>query len=211
MVACEAMVGIARACPLFTKLVDSLSPISIAAASTLKNAGIGAVGRYLENLSATERDGLFAAGLGILPLSEAPSSPLTKDFGLARAETLLAKAATIGVPAGAHLMVDFEAQQGAHADVLAYDEAVTFELARNGYVPLVYVGADQPLSGVELYAIPDAHLYWRGGSLNIPNPTCGFAIWQIPPLDQTISGMHADMNLTGADLRGRQPLLWWPS
>lgn len=204
------MIGTARACPLFTKLADTLSPISKEAALALKNAGIGAVGRYLENLTATERDGLFAAGLGILPLSKAPLSPLTKDYGRARAAAILQHAVALGLPHGAHVMIDLEAQHGAHADVMAYDNALAADLELAGYVPLAYVGAGQVLSEAELYALPSVHLYWRGGSLGMAEPRCGFAIWQIPPLEQHVAGVNVDVSLTGADFRGRPPILWYP-
>jgi hypothetical protein len=198
---------------MFTKLVDRLAPISHELASALKSTGVDAVGRYLEDLSPYERDGLFSAGLGILPLSEAPAptTPLTGVLGRARADELLRKASLLGVPLGAHLMIDLEGQHGSHSDVTAYDSTLSAEIAQAGYIPLAYVGAGQPLTGAELFQLPDVHLYWRGGSLNIPEPGCGFAIWQIPPLEQTISGTIVDMSMTGADLRGRRPILWYPS
>lgn len=206
------MVGVARHAPLFSKLIDTLSPISPFAASALKSIGVVAVGRYLENLSVPERDGLFQAGLAILPLSKAPASPLNSAFGIAHADFLLQKAVALEVPLGVHVMVDFEAQSGDHADVTAYDEALTGEIAKPGYIPLAYIGQPEPLSAAELFQLPDVHLYWRGGSSNIPEPNCGFAIWQIPPLDQIlVAGLRVDMNFTGADLRGRQVMLWYPT
>lgn len=205
------MVGVARHAPLFAKIVDTLSPISPFAASALKSIGIEGVGRYLENLSTSERDGLFQAGLAILPLSKAPASPLTAEFGVSHAEFLLQKAAALEITLGVHMMVDFEAQNGTHADVLAYNEALTKTIAHAGYIPLAYVGQPQPLSPAELFQLPDVHLYWRGGSLGVTEPRCGFALWQIPPLDQTlVAGLHVDVSVAGADLRARQPMLWYP-
>ena len=205
------MTGIARACPLFTRLADTLSPISSAGALALKNAGIGAVGRYLENLTLFERDNLFAAGLGILPLSQAPVAPLTADYARTRAASVLRHAASLEVPHGVHVMIDLEGQHSSHADSVAYDEELSAEIAAAGYVTLAYIGAGQPLTGSELFMLPDVHLYWRGGSLDMPEPNCGFAIWQIPPLEQTVAGVNVDMNITGSDGRGRRPILWWPS
>jgi len=205
------MIGVVRACPLFTKMVDSFAPISAGTASALKSVGIGAVGRYLQNLTAPEVEGLFAAGLGILPLSEAPNAPLGANFGRAYATTLLQYASALGVPRGTHLMIDLEAQHGDRVDIIAYNNALSADLELT-YIPLVYVGAGQPLSGADLYALPSVHLYWRGGSLGMAEPNCGFAIWQIPPLEQTIvGGAVMDMSMTGADLRGRQPMLWYPN
>lgn len=206
------MVGVVRHAPLFAKIVDTLSPVSTFAAAALKSIGIEAVGRYLENLSDSERDALFQAGLGILPLSKAPASPLSADFGRAHADFLLQRATALEVPLGVHVMVDFEAQSGTHSEVLAYDESLTRELARLGYIPLAYVGQPQPLSAVELFQLPDVHLYWRGGSADIPEPNCGFALWQIPPLDQVlVAGLLVDMSITGEDQRGRRTTLWYPT
>jgi len=206
------MVGVVRRAPLFSKIVDTLSPVSGFAASALKSIGVEAVGRYLENLSDSERDVLFQAGLGILPLSKAPTSPLNADFGRSHAKFLLQRAMMLEVPTGVHLMVDLEAQSGTHTDVLAYDEALTNEIALSGYVPLAYVGQPQPLSAQQLFQLPDVHLYWRGGSSNIPEPACSFALWQIPPLDQVlVAGLRVDMSVAGEDLRGRPPMLWYPT
>lgn len=202
------VVGVPRVCPLFTKVVDCLEPLSASAAQALKGEfGVGAVGRYLETLTPTERDALFAAGLPILPLSEAPLGPLSASLGREVAADLLARADALGVPVGAHVMVDFEAQQG---DAQAYADALTGPIALAGYVPLAYVGAGQLLSGAELFALPSVHLYWRGGSVGVAEPACGFAIWQVPPLDQVLAGARVDVSLTGADAPGRVPILWAP-
>jgi hypothetical protein len=208
-VSAPPVVGAARACPLFTVMVDCLEPLSSRAALALKSQyGVGAVGRYLETLTSAERDALFAAGLSILPLSEAPLGALSVRLGHARAAELLARAAALGVPATVHVMVDFEAQTG---DAEGYADALTADLAQGGYVPLAYVGAGSPLTGPQLYALANVHLYWRGGSLGLAEPSCGFAVWQIPPLDHVLAGVPVDVSVVGADARGRSPVLWSPS
>jgi hypothetical protein len=200
--------GAARACPLFTRLVDCLEPLSTAAALELKTTfGVGAVGRYLETLTVAEVNGLFTAGLPILLLTEAPEGPLAAALGQALAARHLSLAAALGAPKGVHLMSDFEAQTG---DAGGYDNALTDAIASGGFLPLAYVGAGQLLTGPELYALPSVHLYWRGGSVGIPEPDCGFAVWQVPPLDQTLAGTRVDVSLVGADARGRSLVLWAP-
>jgi hypothetical protein len=201
------VVGVARSCPLFTKMADCLEPLSSDTLLALKTLGVGAVGRYLETLTATERDLVFAAGLPILPLTEAPLGALSATLGSELATSHLSLASALGVPTTVHLMSDFEAQSG---DAEGYDRALTSALAQAGYVPLAYIGAGQTLTGHELFELPDVHIYWRGGSLGIAEPDCGFAIWQIPPLDQVLAGTRIDVSLTGADVRGRSPVLWYP-
>src|SRR5882672_3810834 len=102
------MAGVVRPAPLFSKLVDRLSPISHEQASAFAANGIEAVGRYVETLTPYERDGLFEAGLGILALSKAPLSPLNAAFGRMKAGEIIGHATRLGLPAGAHLMFDLE-------------------------------------------------------------------------------------------------------
>jgi len=203
--------GVARACPLFTKMVDCWEPLSSADALTLKGKyGVGAVGQYLENLTAKTRDGIWAADLPILLLSDAPAGLLSAAVGHSKAASLLTLAGALGAPKTLHLMADFEAQEG---DAEGYDTAITGDVAAGGFTPLAYVGAGQPLTGHQLYGLPNAHLYWRGGSVGIAEPDCGFAIWQVPPLDQILAGTgtQVDVSLIGADARGRSPILWYPN
>jgi hypothetical protein len=107
-------------------------------------------------------------------------------------------------------MADFEAQEG---DAEGYDTALTGDIATAGFVPLAYGGAGESLTGHQVYELPNVHLYWRGGSLSIPEPDCGFAIWQIPPLSHLFAGVSSpvDVSMIGADAWGRSPVLWYPS
>jgi hypothetical protein len=204
-------VGVARTCPLFTKMVDCLEPLSSSDVLTLRDEhGVGAVGRYMETLKAAERDTLFAANMPILLLSEAPSGLLSVELGHQIAASMLALAEGLEAPKGLHLMADFEAQEG---DAEGYDNALTGDVAAGGFIPLAYGGAGESLTGHQEFELPNVHLYWRGGSIGIPEPDCGFAIWQIPPLDQILTGVGVpvDVSVTGADARGRRPILWYPS
>ena len=170
-------VGVARACPLFTVMADRLTPFSVADAKALKAMGFGAVGQYVEALTPAARDGIWSAGLAILPLSEAPLGVLSATTGHSLATNILSHTKALGVATGVHMMLDFEAQQG---DATDHGTAASGDLAGAGFIPLGYVGAGQLLSGHALYEIPAVHLYWRGGSLGVAEPDCGFAVWQNP-------------------------------
>jgi len=204
-----APVGVARVAPLFTKMVDCFGVLTLADYQALKGLGFGAAGRYLETLKAAERDDAFSAGVPLLLLSDAPIGTLSATVGHSKAASLLALASALGAPKGLSLMTDFEAQSG---DGLGYDAALTGDLAQGGFVPLGYGGAGEQGTGHQLFELPNVHLYWRGGSLGIPEPDCGFGIWQIPPLDQTLAGVgtRVDVSMIGADTRGRSPILWYP-
>lgn len=204
-------VGVARVAPLFSVMWDRYEPFSAADVKAAKATyGVGIFGQYLETLTTAVRDAVWSAGGAILLLSDAPEGTLSASVGHAKAASLLALATALGAPKTLHLMVDFEAQSG---DAEGYATALTSDVAAGGFDPLVYGGAGEALTGHQAYELPNAHLYWRGGSLGIPEPDCGFAIWQIPPLSHQIAGVSSpvDVSVIGADGRGRSPVLWYPS
>lgn len=204
-------VGVARAAPLFSVMWDRFEPFTANDVKVAKATyGVSVFGQYLEEMTTATRDAVWSEGGAILLLSDAPTSALSATLGHAKAASLLKLASALGVPKGPHLMVDFEAQSG---DATGYAEALTGDVAAADLVPLVYAGAGTLLTGHQLYELPSAHLYWRGGSLGIPEPGCGFGIWQVPPLSHPFDGVSGpvDVSVVGADGRGRLPMLWCQS
>jgi hypothetical protein len=205
--------GAARILPLFSRVFDCLAPVSPDTALSLVAQGFDCAARYVENLSVGERDGLWAAGLAILPLTEMTAGELSGTVGQQRADQTNAHLLRLGVPAGVHVMADLEATP-ANADlshVHDYIDTLSHGIEAEHRPCLLYVGAGQPLNGRMLYMLPHVHLYWRGGSVGIPEPMCSFALWQLPPLDQTVSGHRVDVSMSGRDVRGRAPTAWWGS
>ena len=202
--------GVARAAPLFSVMWDRFEPFSANDVKVAKTKCVSVFGQYLEMLTAAVRDAIWSEGGAILLLSDAPVGALSAASGHSKAASLLALANGLGAPKTLHLMVDFEAQTG---DAEGYATALTGDVAAGGYDPLVYGGAGEALTGHQVYELPNAHLYWRGGSLGIPEPDCGFAIWQVPPLSHPFAGVSSpvDVSMVGADGRGRSPILWYPS
>ena len=167
----------------------------------------------LPRLSLAERDRQWQAGTPILLLTDAPSGALSDDLAhrLSDGDDALCRA--LEVPPGGHLMLDAEAVHESAAVALSYYRIRSKRAVLRGAAGgLLYLGADQPMSGVQAYAeLPDVHAYWRAASLGIPEPPCSFCCWQVGPLDQTVEGQRVDGSSTGRDARGRAPLLWWPS
>ena len=204
-------VGVARACPVFSVMWDRFEPFTANDVKVAKATyGVSVFGQYLEVMTAASRDAVWSEGGAILLLSDAPLGALSATVGHAKAANLLKLASALGAPEDLHAMVDFEAQSG---DAEGYGTALTGDLAAGGFVPLAYVGAGQLLTGHQLYELPNARLYWRGGSLGIPEPDCGFAIWQVTPLSHPFTAVSSpvDVSMIGADGRGRSPILWYPN
>jgi hypothetical protein len=204
-------VGVARAATLFSVMWDRFVPFTANDVRVAKATyGVSVFGQYLEMMTAASRDAVWSEGGAILLLSDAPTGNLSAAAGHSKASSLLALATGLGAPKGLHLMVDFEAQTG---DAEGYATAITSDIAAGGDVPPVYGGAGEALTGHQVYELPNAHLYWRGGSLGIPEPDCGFAVWQVPPLSHQFAGVSGpvDVSMIGEDGRGRSPVLWFPS
>lgn len=208
-------IGVPRALEPRSSVFDCLARVTPETAASLAQAGYRGAARYIDGptpLIPEERDALWAAGLGILPLTVAITQvQLTHILGLERADHDLATLAALGVPPGVHVVLDLESTAGLGEEVASYVDGRTSTWEQAGrFVPMLYVGAGQPLQAGALYALPSVHAYWRGGSVGIPEPIVSFCLWQIPPLDQVVSGQRIDHNASGRDNRGRAPLLWWP-
>jgi hypothetical protein len=207
------MSGIARSAAPFMMGLDSLQPVtSIDVANAMRAKGFSYWGRYLQNLTADERDLLFAAGFAIWLISEARIANLSDTSGMSDGLLNARRALALGAPPKVHITIDSEATpEGTSAEtVIEYNNANASGITTMGYDAMLYVGAGQPLDGHALYSLK-ADRYARGGSAGIPEPGCGFTLVQLYPLDQTIEGMRVDVSVIQADYRGRTPVLWYPS
>jgi hypothetical protein len=78
-----------------------------------------------------------------------------------------------------------------------------------GWMPGLYVGAPQPLSSDELFALRVVR-YWHGQgrcvdrSGLLAEPTCGWVMSQMYP-SAVRGGVLVDVNVIGQDYRGRLP------
>jgi len=208
------MAGVARECPILIGArpawgVDCLSPMSASTAKAFADAGCVYVGRYIENLTTTERDGIWDAGLGIWCLTEALSGPLSASAGDAHASAVASKAMNLGVPPRVHQTADLEAAQGAPDDVYACMDHFSAGLVHGGWQCALYVGAWPVLSAVQIYDLPNVNFYIHAGSTGLPEPIVGYGMWQIPPLDRVVLGQRVDYSTVGRDGRGRGPTMWW--
>jgi hypothetical protein len=206
------MVGVAREAPIFAKGFDCYELADLATAKAFRADGYEYVGAYLEVLTVAARDVYFAAGLGIWLLSTAIVSGLSASVGDAKGAMLRNKAMALGVPPKVHVTTDLE---DAHGDpvsaVMPFVDHVGGVLVHGGYQSALYLGAGCGLSGHQAFSVPSVNLYVRAGSSGIPEPDCGFAMWQTPPLDQVAHGHRYDCSIAGRDGFGRGIFLWFPS
>lgn len=205
------MTGVAREAPMFAKGIDSYGAISAATAKQFRADGYEYVGRYLENLTLAERDGIFSAGLGIWLLETATTSPLSGSLGDARGAECNRKAMALQVPPRVHITIDLESSSGdPKTAVYPYTDHFSGTIIHGGYGAALYLGAGCNLTGHEAFAVPSVNAYIRGGSIGIPEPPCEFCMWQIPPLDQSLYGQRIDVSIAGRDSFGRGITMWWP-
>jgi hypothetical protein len=201
------MIGVARPSKPFTRGVDCLAPMANNVARMFRADGYEFVGRYLENLTADERDGIFAANLGILLLTEATIGLLDADVGTSRGNQSVKRAIALEAPPTLHIVIDLESAKG--DPVAVYVDAFHEALVKGTYDSMLYVGADQPLDANQLFALQTTR-YFRSGS-HVPVPQCDWCCNQLRPLDQIIHGQRVDFDIIEADCEGRTPTLWYPS
>lgn len=210
-------VGAASPCPLYTSgrpttLIDSFAPL---AANVIRMAcalGIKLFGRYVENLTAEERDNIFAQGGSILPLSEAcVSVALTASLGAELGKQRASKLAALLCPPKVHLWTDHESP-AAGSDSLGYLRACASETLAGSFGAALYLGAPNDLTGAQAFSMAFDR-YGKGGG-RVPEPTCGFTWLQLEPIDQIVAdlgGQRVDYGVIKEDYEGRVPIIWCPS
>lgn len=207
------MIGAAQAARPWMRGFDSLGAISPAQALRAKAEGFDFVGRYVEDMTIAEVQGLFAAGLAIAPLTEGITTPgeinAANGTALGRARAQMLKA--LGCPPDVHLWTDHEDPPPGAQSVSYLTDRAAATLAA-GFLAGLYLGEPTDLTGPVAYALRGFTGYWRGGGA-IPEPLPrGWQIYQAPPLNQPAPwGGLMDVNFTMTDYRGANAILWWPS
>ena len=199
--------------------IDCLTPITAAVAQEIAayrlpgtRTGITFVDRYLENVTAGELAGLFAASLGVAFIGEGRTTGWNVATGSLDAQRELARARTLGLPVGSSPLLsigcDLEGMVDCTpADASAYATAYGHTIAGAAYAPEGYIGDNVPLTPAQLYAQPFAG-YWR--SLSNVQPIAGVDYYKLQAYpSQTIqlaSGpFQVDLNFVVRDKKLRLP------
>ena len=202
-------IGAARAAKPWMRIFDCLAPVAANTARMAKADGFDGVARYVETLTEGEIQGIFAAGLALVPLSEGVTGmELTAALGKSIEEARVEKLVEFGCPGGVSFWTDHEDPK-VGSDSVGYLTARANVKIGAGFRAGLYGGMPMDLTGIQLYRLPFTG-YWRGGGA-VPEPTCGWQIYQAPPLNQMMSwGQLVDVNFTMGDYKGRYPVLWYP-
>ncbi len=206
---------------------DSDTAIVADTASALFGAGFRFALRYLSrtepqnpsDLSTAEAQAILGAGLALMAVQHcprpgwAPSAALGQQYGHAAARN----AAAIGLPTasvgaglglgwGLSLWLDLEgvASWATAADTIAYCNAWAGAVEAAGFQPGLYVGANQPLSGDELYWRLRVKSYWKSASTVPAIPYRGYQMVQALAPSPMV-GVAIDRDVVMADAFGALP------
>lgn len=196
---------------------DADTAIDAATAAALKQTGFGFAVRYLTrtvpaapgDLSASELTTILNAGLAAMAVQHcpvagwAPTAALGTNYGSAA----VANAIAAGLPQGVSLWLDLEgvAPYATAADTIAYVNAWAAAVSGH-YLPGLYVGANQPLSGDDLYWRLRVASYWKSASTVPAIPYRGYQMVQaLAP--SPVDGISLDRNVIMADSFGDVPIL----
>lgn len=196
---------------------DTDTEIPSGTAIALRKAGFDFAIRYLSrgtgqqtgDLSNVEAGAILNAGLALMAVQHCarpgwlPSAVLGDGYG----QAAVMNAAAVGLPRGLTLWLDLEgvAPYATSSEAIAYCNAWAAQVASAGFVPGLYVGAQQPLSSDELYWRLRIKHYWRSAS-KVPEVSLrGYQLVQaVAP--SPIDGITLDCDVTVADSFGGVPI-----
>lgn len=182
-------------------------------AAALAASGVEGFVGYLGAMNPARLKYILDAGLGFMPVTFAGEY---KDG----AADELAQLAALGIPKGATVWLDLEginAWNTPAAELIKLIEAWATAIVGAGYMAGLYVGAPQPLTGKQLFALKGITRYWLGQGRCIGKdgldayPDCGWCMrqdWhnQGNGMYFKKTGVLVDTNAVQADHRGRLPV-----
>lgn len=130
-------------------------------------ATTGFTGVILDTYSAQAADvqAALGAGLGVMLFQGFdPQAWADPALATSRAQQAVAFATQIAYPKGATLWLDFESCATSVPAAAAWINAWARVVEMAGYFPGIYVGAPQPFSSLQLYALLQMMHYWRSES-----------------------------------------------
>lgn len=200
---------------------DSDTIVFADTAAELFRAGFRFAVRYLSrtvpqnqsDLCISEAQTILGAGLALMAVQHcprpgwAPNRQLGQEYGEAAAQN----AVEIGLPVGINLWLDLEgvADWVSDADTIEHCNAWAGAIEAAGFVPGLYVGANQPLSGDQLYWRLRIRNYWRSASIVPDIPYRGYQMVQAlapSPVAGAKAGIAIDRDVIMSDNFGGLPM-----
>lgn len=199
---------VVTAIPVGTRLVDTVAAYSVAALRAYKDAGAeGIIGYLGGNLTPDAIENALGLDMGVVPVnfSHAEGWTPTADLGALDAQASVRRLFALGVPLKG--LDDWCDVEGCGGDPTAYCAAWCANVTSDGAGrnPGEYVGAGALLSGHQHYLLPFKG-YWHSCSRAIPEPDCGFKMFQLYPPNQNVVGAaQVDWDFVARDFQGRAP------
>lgn len=178
-------------------------------AEALKRKGIDFFVGYLGAMNAARLAAVLAAGLAFMPVTYAGEY----EDG---AEDEIAQLKALGVPQGTTVWLDLEGQKAfdtPSAQLIAKINAWADKIIAAGYLPGLYIGSPQPLTGDELAKLKVVR-YWKAPSRVFDHDgkawdgpsAIGFCMWQMwPSVMWFDTNIFLDVDFIGQDFKGRVP------
>lgn len=178
-------------------------------AHALKRAGVDFVVGYLGSINPARLAYVLDAGLAFMPVTFAG-----EYFDGARDEISHLKA--LRIPPGVTVWLDLEGRKSYDwpaSDLISLIDTWANTIKLEGYIPGLYVGSPQPLTGPELAKLAVTR-YWKAPSLVLDRngkdwsepPGCGWCMQQMWPQGFFRgTGVFVDVNIIGQDRKGRVP------
>lgn len=180
-------------------------------AQALKDSGIDFVVGYLGAMNEVRLQYVLDANMAFMPVTFAGEY---KDG----AKDEIAQLRKLAIPDGATVWLDLEGMDAWNANVVELAKLINawaLDIKGAGYMPGLYVGAPQPFSGADLYALKVVR-YWLGIGRCVDKsgrdayPACGWTMrqdWhnQGNGMVWKNTGVHVDTNSIQCDHHGRLP------
>ncbi len=182
---------------------------SFAQAQALKASGIDFFVGYLGSLDAARLGHILDAGLAFMPVT------LAGEYFDGPADEL-AHLKHLNIPPGVTVWLDLEGPKSFKhppQDLINLTDKWATAIAAAGYMPGLYIGSPQPLTGDELAKLKVVR-YWKapsrifdrnGKAWDGPSSIghCMFQMW--PQGNWRDTGVFVDVNIVGQDFRERVP------
>lgn len=194
---------------------DTDTKLSFTTASHLRQQGYTFCLRYLpitpeqrgstNHLTYEETKDILNANLALMPVQHVrlPGWRPTREMGAQDGHLARIMAFQAGIPAKVNVWLDLEgiAQEVHKATVTAYCNAWYQAVAKWGYIPGLYVGANCILDGSSLYYELQMQHYWKSASA-VPTPVRrGYQMKQTT-VNRTVCGVRIDEDILYADAFG---------
>jgi hypothetical protein len=138
----------------------------------------------------------------------------SRQLGALDGQAAVIAAQKAGYLPGATLWCDCEGVSGSAGseDLTSYLTAWASAALAAGFKAGLYIGADVPLSPMQLYKLYGFDQYWSGANVKLSVATRGYSTIQLwPPV--TLAGLELDIDITTPDMLGGLPfeLSSWPT